>query len=392
MKQILILLSLALPLFFYSCSADELLCCSSAECEVALDSIDEELLSTDFDYAKSVLREFISLYPEIYGEQIFVFPDLATQENEIQVINSMDYSTLRSWQQANGLMHNDIINSIIIHDSIRTDIFESYGLSSFPNIAPEAQDENVFEWAADQEEKEDMAYDEYDRIMRSNYSQFVKKILEEDGTIVYEPLGILDENVLYNKEGVYICEGIIFKKLEDGILTCEYFNYPKFKDCKTCEEVENSPHKNLAQITQYPQNSTSDLIRFHKFVDPEYYKNPKYRLSVRFQVRVTGFWFGSEIHQVTMIAENQHRCKDGSYRKVACETKIKAPVATSCPWTDEWKVRFNTGWCPMTPGMIYYREKIFRCGCSKTHFTQIEIDAKNQHGVIIKNNLKFSSL
>ena len=60
--------------------------------------------------------------------------------------------------------------------------------------------------------------------------------------------------------------------------------------------------------------------------------------------------------------------------------------------TDEWKVRFNTGWCPMTPGMIYYREKIFRCGCSKTHFTQIEIDAKNQHGVIIKNNLKFSSL
>ena len=30
---------------------------------------------------------------------------------------------------------------------------------------------------------------------------------------------------------------------------------------------------------------------------------------------------------------------------------------------------------------------LFRCGCSKTHFTQIEIDAKNQHGVIIKNEL-----
>lgn len=102
MKQIVFLLSLALPLLFCSCSADESLCSSSTEVNASYVSIDEEKLSTDSVYAKSVLLEFINQYPEIYGEQIFVFPDLESQENALQEINGMDYVALRSWQKTHG--------------------------------------------------------------------------------------------------------------------------------------------------------------------------------------------------------------------------------------------------------------------------------------------------
>ena len=90
-----------------------------------------------------------------------------------------------------------------------------------------------------------------------------------------------------------------------------------------------------------------------------------------------------EARRVTMCARNEHKCSGGGYRTVACETKITAPVTTSCPFTGDWDVKYNTGWCPMKQGMTYYRLQYFNCGCKNTHFKSIEIDAKNQHGIKI---------
>jgi hypothetical protein len=89
-----------------------------------------------------------------------------------------------------------------------------------------------------------------------------------------------------------------------------------------------------------------------------------------------------------MCAINYHRNGDGSYRRVGCLTNIVADVGVECH-SGKWDYNFRTGWWFMKGGITYFRINYVKCGCPYTRFSYINLDLHNQHGVTIKENVKF---
>ena len=331
------------------------------------------------DYVDAYLYEF----PELFGNNVLVFNTWEELESELESLQQMTYTEHREWLNAHHL-NNPVLNSLIIHDSVQIAVWEEFGMNFDIPFSEDSDFGVVEEYFGDEERQqmEELAFEQYDEIMSNEYAEYVKTEYKEDGSIILSPLGILDERVFCNDNNLFICEGMVIKYFEDGILSCPIDLYAT-NNIASIVEIDEliayiEGHNEQARIRLFHRNRPYN----ETFVSEGYYDNPKYQTEVNFYLTEYKTIWGFDMACVTMRARNYHRNRDGSYRAVACLTKIEADVEIRC-FAGTWDFHYNTGWWWMRGGIAYYRIRCAMCGCPFIQFTHIRVHAQNQHDVIV---------
>lgn len=366
-------------LFIYLFFLGAILCSCKSSCDFNSlpETIDASLTSVGDDSMNSTVRcvNYVASNPELFGTNAIVFESPEQMFRELEELNEMDYQGLRAWQAEHDF-YNPIMNSIIIHDSVQTAVLNLMGLNTRSDISEETG-ENL---PIIDETLRNRAFTVYDRVMTNNYSQYVKTVVDSDGSLLLNPLGIMDEHVFSNEMGLYLCGGMVYKDLEDGTFECPYDIYRMYAHCTTLAQVNaihsGNPSDFVKTTPNFAGNGRTNYASFDTL-------NTNYRMKVEFRVIAYGYGF-IEWRQVSMNATNYHKNRSGDFRPFACETKITAHVSTQSNLSNsDWSNTFNTGWCPMKGGMTYYRLKAYSRKSSGPYLTHIDIDAQNCHGVRI---------
>ncbi len=326
------------------------------------------------DYVDAYLQEF----PELFGNNVLVFNTWEELDSELESLHQMTYTEHREWLSAHHL-NSPILNSLIIHDSVQTAVWEEFGMN-FDIPFPGDSDLGVVEEYFGDEERqqmEELAFERYDEIMSNEYAEYVKTEYEEDGSIILSPLGVLDERIFCNDNNLFICEGMVIKYFEDGILSCPIDEYMTYSEINLAQAIDTtSSHR----ILVWP-NARNDKTF-------ESTNSEQYMTRVNFHISVTKAWFFFERKLTTMHVTNYHKRRDGSYRNVACWTSIDADVDVTCvDGTLDYHFR-PVNW--FRKSSTFYRIHYSICGCPYTYFSHIRVDSRNQHGVEIHEDQTFT--
>lgn len=325
------------------------------------------------------VKAYIEEHSKLFGDDVVVFDSWEDLDRELNALQHMTYTEHRVWLNSR-LLNSPILNSLIIHDSVQTAIWKEYGLDYDDVPFDQSNLDKIEEFLKDEDYQklEDRAFEKYDIVMSEKFSEYVKEEKDSMGSIWLSPLGVLNEQVFCNTKNLYICEGMVIKYLGDGILSCPIDEYEKYDKVKSIIEVDISGSSHRVIVEPYANNDKTFTS-----ADGEPYKT-----SVNFHISVTKGWFGLERKKTSMCAINYHRNEDGSYRRVGCLTNIVADVGVECH-SGKWDYNFRTGWWFMKGGITYFRINYVNCGCPYTRFSYINLDLHNQHGVTIKENVKF---
>lgn len=334
-----------------------------------------------YEELSSHVHDYITNNQELFGSDVMVFDSWEELDTELSALQQMTYAQHRQWLNEHQL-NSPVLNSIIIHDSVQTAVWQSFGIVFDTTSLDMSNLDFIEEYIEDAsiQELEDRAFEEYDEIMSNDFAEYVNNECDSNGIITLSPLGVLNEQIFCNNLNLFICEGIVVKYLSDGVLSCPIYEYCDYADANSISEIHvpDSPNRIIVSPSA-PNDKTIASAN-----------GQKYKTSVHFNVTVSGGWFGSEWKRTSMCATNYHRNSSGEYRCVACETKIIADVGITCH-TGSWDYHFRTGWCPMKGGMIYYRVESVRCGCPFTRFSYIDLNLRNQHGVVINESYNFNN-
>lgn len=318
------------------------------------------------------VNDYINNHQELFGTDVLVFNTWQELDNEIEALQHMSYSELRYWLNARG-HNNAILSSLIIHDSVQSVVWQDFGIDFDSTTMSQSITENIID-----ESVEDLAFEQYDKIMNSEFAEYVKEDVNQAGAVILSPLGSLDEQVFCNNKNLFICEGIVVKYLSDGILSCPINEYdPTIASAQMVSEID-LPNNTTRRILVSPY-APNDYNFSSNSIDP------KYLTKVNYHISVTGAWFGLERKKTSVCVSNYHRNSDGSYRSVACWTTLHTDMGVTCH-ADSWDYHIETSWW-MSGRKTYWRVEYIDCGCTFSRFTYITLHTINQHGLEINDHL-----
>lgn len=284
---------------FVSCNQDQ--DCESSinvkRCSPENQAASEENTQTlEERYEGIDVQEYLDSYPDIFGDEILIFNDLDEVDLLLGDLANMDFNALRTWYNGVGI-HNDIIESNIIYDSVLNKVAEQCGIQMNDD------------------------YEMSDGERSSLYTRFVEKMSEEypemcstDETYgaYANPLGNVDDvSALSNEKGLVIIDKVVYKYQQGCLLSCpidKFVNLPIYDDIyEFAEDYE------AGAISGF---SEDDIAWGGMIVPQEHYvvdninshviERGDYKLSVYLTAYPVWRWFNTDIRG-KVIVTNYYR-------------------------------------------------------------------------------------
>ena len=246
-------------------------------------------------YESIDVQEYISSYPELFGDNVLVFDSFTSVDSILDELSTMDYQTLREWY-ANVDYQNDIIESNIIYDSILSNVANQLGIY-------------VDEQYNLTESDMSLLYGQFVQTMSEQYPELCS--YDEEYGLCANPLGCVDDEYsLSNNKGIVIIDKVVYLFYQDYLVCCpidKFILIPEDANItdfiETCEAGIYPPYISEDDISitirrPQPEIETDDI-------NNHVVKNNGYKLSIYITAYPVWWNFDTNIRG-KMIVKNSY--------------------------------------------------------------------------------------